>query len=95
MSRNPNIKPTPGHKQDEDARAAEALKDNPMLQRALDEIEEMYTAEWKRTEGPHTDYRERAYFMVRAVDKLRAHINEYVSTGKLNKNRPKEVMQEK
>lgn len=95
MSRNAHIKTTPADQQEQDARDAEALKSNPMFLRALDEIEAMYTEEWKRTEGPHTEYRERAYFMVRAVDKLRGHINEYATNGKLNRNRPKEVMQGK
>lgn len=95
MSRNAHIQPTPDHTKEQDAQHAEALNNNPLFRRALDEIEEMYTEEWKRTEGPHAEYRERAYYMVRAIDKLRAHINEYASTGKLNKNRPKEVMQGK
>lgn len=90
-----NIQPTPKAQQDQDARAAQDLLNNPLWLRALDEIEEAYTHEWKRTEGPHAEYRERAYFMVRAVDKLRQHINEYVSTGKLNRQRAKETMQSK
>ncbi len=95
MSRNANIKPTPVHKLDEDARAAEALKDNPMLQRCLDDLEDMYTREWKRTEGPHGDMRERAYYMVRAIDRLRQHVNEYVNNGKVNPTRVKDTVQGK
>jgi hypothetical protein len=90
-----NIEPTPQAKQDQDARDAEALLNNGLWLRALDEIEEAYTREWKRTEGPHAEYRERAYFMVRAVDKLRQHVNEFVSTGKLHSARAKETIQGK
>lgn len=95
MRKNAHIEPTPAAQKDEDARNAQALKDNPMFLRALDEIEEMYTAEWKRTEGPHADMRERAYFMVRTIERLRQHINEYVTNGKLNPSQPKAVMKEK
>jgi len=90
-----NIKPTPKDQQDRDINAAQALLDNPLWVQALDDIEEAYTKEWKRTEGPHAEFRERAYFMVRAVDKLRQHINEYVSTGKLNSRRARETMEGK
>lgn len=95
MSNNPNIKPTPAHQRDEEAREAEALQGNAMLARCLDELEAMYTEEWKKTEGPHTDYRERAYYMVRAIDKLRQHINEFVQNRKVNPTRVKRTVQGK
>lgn len=95
MSRNANIKPTPAHEKEADAEAANILLDNPMLHRCLMEIEALYTEEWKRTEGPHAEYRERAYFMVKAIDRLKVHIGEYATTGKLNRQRVKEHMQDK
>lgn len=95
MSRNQNIKPTPADQKEREAQEAQALKDNPMLQRMLDEIEGAYTHEWKMTEGPHTEYRERAYFMVRSVEKLRQHINEYVTNGKMGSRRAKDTLEGK
>lgn len=93
--KNAHIEPSDAVQKEEDIKLAQALRDNPLLHRALDEIEEMYTSEWKRTEGPHAEYRERAYYMVRTIDRLRQHINEYVTNGKLNPNQPKAVMKEK
>lgn len=95
MTRNANIKPTPADKLESEAKAAEALRENPMLVKCLDDIEDMYTHEWKRTEGPHDDMRERAYYMVRAIDRLRQHINEYVSNGHINPSRVKDTMKGK
>lgn len=94
-AKNAHIKPTPPDQKEKDNRDAQALRDNPLLMRCLEEIEEMYTTEWKRTEGPHAEMRERAYFMVRTIERLRQHINEYVTNGKLNPAQPKAVMREK
>lgn len=90
-----NIKPTPADEQDRDAQAAAELQGNEFLARALNEIEEAYTREWKNTEGPHDDMRERAYYMVRAIDRLKSHIANYAVTRKINKQAVKETMQGK
>lgn len=90
-----NIQPTPEAQKQEDERLAQDLENNPLLQRAFTEIEEMYTNEWKRTEGPHDDMRERAYWMVRSIERLRSHISEYMVTGKLNKQRVKDTLDSK
>lgn len=94
-AKNAHIQPTPAAEKEADAQAAKVLLDNPMLHRCLQEIEQQYTDEWKKTEGPHSEYRERAYFMVKAIDRLKMHIAEYATTNKLNRQRVKEHMQEK
>lgn len=88
-----NIKPTPKAELEARREQAEALQNNPLWRQALDEIEAIYTEEWKRTEGPHADFRERAYYMVRSIEKLRTHINEHIITGKLNRQRAKDTLQ--
>lgn len=86
---NDHIKGTPQAQIDADAREAEALTNNAFLQRMFDEIEETYTREWKDSDAPHEDYRERAYYMIRTLNKLRNHINQYRVSGNLDKQQVK------
>ena len=88
-----NIQPTPQAEKDLRAAQAQALQDNPLWNQALNELEESYTKEWKLTEGPHQEYRERAYHMVKAITKLRAQINEYAISGNLNRQSVRNAVQ--
>lgn len=87
---NDHIKATPKAEIDQNERDAKALIENPLFKRALDELEDSYTREWKNSDGPHQEYRERAYYMIKALAKLRDHLNEYQTSGKVNQQRVKQ-----
>ncbi len=90
-----NIKPTAEAEKNLREEQAKALLANPIWTEALEDIERTYTNEWKITDPAHVEYRERAYYIIKALDKLKAHINEHIVTGKLNSQRAKETMKGK
>ena len=89
------IKATPAAQKEQEARQAHELQSNPMFIRAMQEIEDEYTREWKTSPGPNSDYRERAYYMVQAVDRLRRHLSDYEVTGKLEVAKVRKHLEDK
>lgn len=71
------------------AEAAERVENSDFIQRCFTELEEVYTKEMVDSAPQHIEYRENAYNMLRALNRLQVHIQEYIGTGKISRSRVK------
>jgi len=65
------------------ANEAKRLLENSLLNEALDAIEEKFEASWKDSKLTQVTLREEAFRMLSAVKEVRAHLTNFVNTGKL------------
>jgi hypothetical protein len=64
---------------------AEALLRNPILQETFNSLSEMYIDTWKATSVEQDAQREKIFQMYQALEAVRGHLEEMVSTGELAK----------
>lgn len=66
-----------------DAKRAELLMGDDLLQGAFRQLEHDYIAKWRITEARDTDARERLWLAVQVIGKVRQHLQTAMANGKL------------
>jgi len=76
-----------GKLRDEQSRGAkaEALLRNPMLQETFEGLADRYLDAWKSTSVGQDEQREKIFQMYKALEAVRSHLEDTVSTGELAK----------
>tara|TARA_R110000824_G_scaffold31047_2_gene101483 strand:- start:2500 stop:2754 length:255 start_codon:yes stop_codon:yes gene_type:complete len=65
----------------ERGRRATAILSDPILKEALSEIRNSYITAWSQSDDSDAELRERAFFLLRAVDAFEGHLKSVVTTG--------------
>jgi len=67
----------------ERGRRATAILSDPILKEALNEIRNSYITAWSQSDDSDAELRERAFFLLRAVDAFEGHLKSVVTTGEM------------
>jgi len=65
---------------------AEALLKNPILVESFESLDKIYIEAWKSTSVEQEAQREKIFQMYQALQALRGHLEQIVTTGKLAKS---------
>ena len=69
-------------RQAERSRQAKALMENPLLAEAFDAVDAEISRVWRVSAGADAQGRENAYWMARALDALRTHLQSVMVKGR-------------
>ncbi len=62
---------------------ATRLLQNPMLVAAFDALEKKYLTGWRNSQGSVPDEREKIYWLITALDEVRAELTRHITDGKI------------